>query len=530
MIKELALRTMDGFIGRLGYIKASQVPRIAQALFAGENMPHQQDFMAETESEIQKLALTNYAVYSNISLIARRVAMARLMIEIQDSKGIWTEEPSHDFTKIFEERPNPYMGQIFVWQYQVFWLLLRGECYWMQVPDRGGTLKQVYPLPANRVEPIPSSTALFAGFEYTPSATGIPEPLAVEHVIFHRLPNPFNYNRGLAPLTAYVLGLQIMRESEKFDLEDYKQGLTLRHIISLRPEISDTEMMRYQREVDDAVRNNRRFMVTRGGDIKVAPITIRRGGEDSSENVQRLSQEKADYIYGIPLGLRTSNATQANATIAERTFASDTLWPLMLLMAEDLTVQCVERYYGTGLRATFEDIRIPDKELLMKEDRHTWQYLTYDEVREKQGFKKYFDKEIGKQKFTVVDELIKMQFQAELTESPPPLPDTSPIVDDTDLEDEEPDSIPDAFVDEEGKGSEVYHWLKEGWLQVPTQLYEDQEIAVMGVSSDVTYWQKTGLLELNGGTATDEVLPWIKHNDLDATQVAVGRADKGRIA
>lgn len=516
-IKDFALRVMDGFIGQLGYIKAAQVPRIAQALFAGENMPHQQDFMAETEAEIQKLAVTNYAVYSNISLISRRVAMGRLMMQTQDTKGVWAEDPLHDFTKIFEERPNPYMGQIFVWMYQVFWLLLRGECYWMQVPDRGGTLRQVYPLPANRVEPIPSSTALFAGFEYTPSATGIPTTLAVEHVIFHRLPNPFNYNRGLSPLTAYVLGLQIMTESEKFDLEDYKQGLTLRHIISLRPEISDTEMMRYQREVDEAVRNNRRFMVTRGGDIKVAPITIRRGGEDSSENVQRLTQEKADYIYGIPLGLRTSNATQANATIAETTFASDTLWPLMLLLGEDLTVQCVERYYGEGLRAMFEDIRIPDKELAMKEDSHKWLAMTFDEVREQQGLKKYFDKEIGRQKFTAADELIKMQFQAELVEKEQPqkslppvavLPDISPLVnEDAGLENEEPDPIPESFVDEEGRGSEIYRWLENGRLKVPFQLNGDHK-------SDVAEWQKTGLLEINGNATTDEVLLWLKRETL----------------
>ncbi len=481
LLRELALRGVDSVISRLGYIKASEVPRIAQVLFAGEGVPYQ-DFMTNTEAEIQKLALTNPWVYSNISLISRRVALGRLMIETQDKKGAWTEVPTHDFTRIFEERPNPYMGQMFVWMYQLFWLLLRGECYWMQVPDKGGTLRQVYPLPANRIYPIPSTTELIAGFCYTPSMTGLSTTLDTEHVIYNRLPNPFNYNRGLSPLTAYVLGLQTQQETEKFDMEDYKQGLTLRHIISLRPEVSDVDAMRYQREIDEAVKLSRRFMVTRGGDIKVAPITIRRGGEDSSENVQKLSREKADYIYGIPLGLRTSDATQANATVAERTFISDTIWPLMVLLSEDLTVQSVEPYYGEGLRAAFEDVRIPDKELIMKEEKQKWQAMTYDEVREQQGLKKYFDKEIGKQKFTVVDELIKMQFEADLAakaqeEAEPPvtiIPPSGegPSADDVGLEDEEVDVVPDAFIDEEGKGSEVYCWLKEGWIPVPFQLME----------------------------------------------------------
>jgi len=503
MLRELALKGMDSVISRLGYIKASDVPRMAHALFAGEGLPYQQDFMADTEAEIQKLALTNPWVYANISLISRRVALGRLMVEVENKKGVWTEDPTHDFTYIFEERPNPYMGQMYVWMYQLFWLLLRGECYWMQVPDKGGTLRQVYPLPANRIEPIPSTTELIAGFCYTPSATGIRTTLKAEHVIFNRLPNPFNYNRGLSPLTSYVLGLQTQQEAEKFDLEDYKQGLTLRHIISLRPEISDPDAMRYQREIDEAVRLNRRFMVTRGGDIKVAPVTIRRGGEDSSENIQKLSRGKADYIYGIPLGLRTSDATQANATVAERTFISDTIWPLMVLLAEDLTVQSVEPYYGEGLRAVFEDIRIPDKELIMKEEKHKWQTMTYDEVRDQQRLKKYFDKEIGKQKFTVVDELIKMQFEADLAakaqeEAPAPEPPTTvippegdePPEDDVGMEDEEVDDVPDGFIDEEGKGSEVYRWLEEGWLPVPFQLMETGSEN----GSDADHWYKEGYL------------------------------------
>ena len=541
MLRELALRGVDTLIGRLGYIKASEVPRMAQVLFAGEGMPYQQDFMASTEAEIQKLALTNPWVYANISLISRRVALGRLMIEAQDKKGAWTEVPTHDFTRIFEERPNPYMGQMFVWMYQLFWLLLRGECYWMQVPDKGGTLRQVYPLPANRIYPVPSTTELIAGFCYTPSMTGISKTLKTEHVIFNRLPNPFNYNRGLSPLTAYVLGLQTQQEAEKFDMEDYKQGLTLRHIISLRPEVSDVDALRYQREIDEAVKLSRRFMVTRGGDIKVAPITIRRGGEDSSENVQKLSREKADYIYGIPLGLRTSDATQANATVAERTFISDTIWPLMVLLSEDLTVQSVEPYYGEGLRAVFEDVRIPDKELIMKEEKQKWQAMTYDEVREQQGLKKYFAKEIGKQKFTVVDELIKMQFEAELAskaqkEAEPPttiIPPEGegPPKDDMGLEDEEPDVVPDAFIDEEGKNSEVYRWLEEGWLPVPFQLIETGSKN----GSDVGYWDREGYLPGSAYVAKQsEVklwaegrLPEIKHLRGQHPQLSHGRGYAG---
>lgn len=256
-------------------------------------------------------------------------------------------------------------------------------------------------------------------------------------------------------------------------------------------------------------------MVTRGGEIKTAPITVRRGDQGSSEAVRRLSKEEADMVYGIPLGLRTSTATQANATVAERTFVSDTVYPLMKLLSEDMTVQSIARYYGENQRAAFEDPRIPDKVLIMKEDKHKWEYMTYDEVREEQSVSPYFDKEIGKQKFTVVDELIKMVFEAELAAKAKEqeqevvasqveaqaqladeeggdedIPEGIIPPDDAGLEDEAVGEIPEVFeeavkhgqhdqrthrrdgrsIDQEGIHSEVARWLEEGWLPAPFQL------------------------------------------------------------
>ncbi len=458
---------VDQTIGRLGYIKASDVPRMTQLLFAGEGMRYQADFMAQSEERIKKLAITNPWVYSNIRKIADRVALGRLMVEVQDGEGIWAEDPKHQFTKIMEQTPNEYMGQMFIWTYQVIWYLLQGEAYWMQVPNLAGDMiTEVWPLPANRMEPIPSAETLFAGFEYIPTATGNPEMLEPEHVIFHRLPNPFNYNRGLSPLVAYIMGLQIDREAQKFDLEDYKQGMTLRHIISLRPEVSDPDMLRFQREIDKGAKEGRRYMVTRGGDIKAVPVAIRRGTEQG-EHIRMLTKKEADHVYGIPEGLRASSATQANATVAERTFVSDTVWPVMVMLAEDMTVQTLGRYYEDNERAKFEDPRLPDRELVMKEEAHSWEYMTYNEVRNSKGLDDYWDPEIGHQKFTAVDKLIEMVFEMELQRSGQEQPVDQKGVSPTPtlpLLVAEPPAEDAPAIDEEGDDSELTHWADKGWL------------------------------------------------------------------
>jgi hypothetical protein len=304
------------------------------------------------------------------------------------------------------------MGQAYVWEYQIFWLLLRGEMYWLLAPDDSGELQQLYPLPANRLYPEPDSKIFIRGYWYHGTATGKPEFLDVEQVCFDRLPNPFNYHRGLSPLVAYTLGLQIDRAAQVFERDDYRDGLTLRHIVSLRPEISDTDALRFKREIDEGQAEKRRYMVTRGGDIDVKPMQSRGSAEARSSDVRIMTQKEADYVYGIPEGLRTSSATQANATVAERTFISDTIWPLMVLIAEDMTVQIVTRYYEENQKSVFEDIRIKDIEGEMAVQAHAREVQTFDEARADIGLDPYYDEEIGKEKLSVVDDLIKAKAQA----------------------------------------------------------------------------------------------------------------------
>lgn len=403
---------MDRAITRLGYIKASDIPQSALALFAGEATP-QSSFASYTEEVAQKLAITNPYAYANMQLIMNRIAIGIMKVEEQQSDGSWKENPDHAFTKIIEQKPNPFMGQAFIWEYQVFWLLLRGEMYWFLATDDSGELQQVYPLPANRVDPIPDPELFIRGYEYRGTATGKSELLDVEQVCYTRLPNPFNYHRGLSPLSPLTLSLQIDQAARMNDRDDYKNGLTLRHLISLRPEISNTDAVRYQRELDEGQKQKRRFLVTRGGDIDVKPLQNKK--ENESKDIRSLNQKDADYIFGIPEGLRALNATEANAEIAERTFANDTIWPLMSLLAEDMTVQIVTRYYKENERSIFNDIRLQNIDQKISIENHQRQVQTFDEARATQGLDSYYDPEIGIQKFTVADKLIELKYEALLT-------------------------------------------------------------------------------------------------------------------
>jgi hypothetical protein len=315
------------------------------------------------------------------------------------------------------------MSQSFAWRYQATWMLLNGEAYWMTVPDRTGDLAQIYPLPANRVKPIPWSAdemdafkrsgqplpSFVRCFAYTPVDGRQPELLDPSQVVFHRFPNPFEYYRGLSPLTAYLLGLQLDTEAEKFDLADYQNGLTLRHLIGLPPEMSDTDFLRSKAEINAGASNGDRYLVSRTGDVKVTEMASRRGDNKEGDTTRQLTRTEANYVYGIPDGLRDKSATQANADTADRLFKEKTVWPFMCLLAEDLTAQLLIRYYGDDYRAVFEDIRPVDRQLLMAEEDHHRKVLTYDEAREEAGLEPHPDPDVGSAPFEAAGEIAKLK-------------------------------------------------------------------------------------------------------------------------
>jgi len=91
----------------------------------------------------------------------------------------------------------------------------------------------------------------------------------------------------------------------------------------------------------------------------------------------------AKAIYGVPGGLLDKNATEANATIADKIFKEKTIWPLLNLLAEQITSQLVIPWYGAQLRASFEDIRPANRELELQEVALAQPYLTIDEIRQR---------------------------------------------------------------------------------------------------------------------------------------------------
>jgi HK97 family phage portal protein len=397
-------------LNRLGVIRRSDLNNFLppSTIFAGETWPGSEYniYARWSEYELQKLAVTNPWVYSAINIIGNEIAKGVIGVERRSTKSgeKWIPEIDHPFERIVEGKPNPYMGQFFAWKYQVMWLGIQGEAYWMNVPDRTGELRQLYPLPANRIVPVPDPTGerLFSAFAYSPVTGAAPRMLSPEQVCFHRFPNLFDYHRGMSPVSAYLISLQLDTEARRFDLDDFRNGLTLKHLVSMRPETTERDRLTAQADLKAGRQAGDRYMVIRAGQIDVKALDTRKA---ENGEVRRLTREEAAFVFGVPEGFLVSNSTEANATVGWNTFLNTNIWPLMCMLDEDLTAQTVHRFYGEDLRAKFEDVRPQNIELKLKEKENKRKVQTWDQAAAADGLDPHPDPEVGGAPYTIAPQV-----------------------------------------------------------------------------------------------------------------------------
>jgi phage portal protein BeeE len=176
-------------------------------------------------------------VYRAINALAEQVANVPFLFSVGErgQEHLVTSGPLPDFYA----RPHPQINRFQYWELRVMWLMLRGEC--VRVPlyqdatgalglragratgPGGAPLRQVLLLDPARFQHIIEDHQLM-GWRYTgfgPEAPLASQVFLPEEIWFEKLPNPFNFWRGLAPLTAAALAAQT----------DFAAGAFMRGII-----------------------------------------------------------------------------------------------------------------------------------------------------------------------------------------------------------------------------------------------------------------------------------------------------------
>lgn len=145
------------------------------------------------------------------------------------------------------ENPNNFMSRSeFVEAVQQH-MDLCGEMWWaIGYDQRAGKLPiSIWPVRPDRIAPVPHPTQYISNYEYT-GPNGERIQLALNEVIFIKMPNPDDPFRGLGPVQSILADLDATRYSAEWNRQFFLNNAEPGGIIRTEKRLSDTQLEEFQ--------------------------------------------------------------------------------------------------------------------------------------------------------------------------------------------------------------------------------------------------------------------------------------------
>lgn len=345
-------------------------------------------YLPEQDAAAQR-AMKNSWVYMVIQRKAMEKSAARLYI-VDNPSGLpeaGTVVPGHDLLRILRN-PNPHMDGQFMSIFMDWWLDLLGNTYLFLALDEQGRLAELWPLPANKVNPIPGDRERFIDY-YEYQANGTVFQIPAEYIYHEMYPNPYDLFRGLSPLVAGMLAADSDSAMAYWNGTFFgQQNVMPSAIISLSSgtpgvpiDPSDIEALKAELTNDYAA-ISRKTAIVGAESMEAAILGWNAKDMDFLAGRAFTKDEIIQILGGFP-GMFDKNATEANATVADNMFKEKTIWPALGLRAGRITSHILRRYYGKSHEARYEDIRPINRQVNIQESTASADVLTVDERRKR---------------------------------------------------------------------------------------------------------------------------------------------------
>ena len=316
-------------------------------------------------------------VYIAINRIAEAGALVPLKVfSMQGERRIGID--NHPLEQLLNN-PNPLTSRFELIEQTLGSLELHGNAYWLLVGDERGRPGEIWMLRPDRVSVVPDAARVVAGYLYQLDGQTIPLS-AVEVLHFQRW-HPGSDFYGLSPISAARNAVLSDRHMADWNRHTFgKDSGVPAGIVNIRDFISDSDFERLKREWrSNYGGTSRRTAFLRGGAVEWQHIGLSHSDLDFLQG-RRAQRDEILNIFGIPVGLVSENATEANAKGAERQFIERTLYPKLVRLAEKISAEMLP-FYGGGLVAAFDDIRPTDSQARLDELRTAYPLLSINELR-----------------------------------------------------------------------------------------------------------------------------------------------------
>lgn len=323
-----------------------------------------------------RLALTTSWSYTAIHRVAMASLAANLMVKRRADEE--AEDIKNHPIELLMQNPNTDLDRQYVWLHTIYSMYLHAS-YWFLYPDKNGDIAEIWPVPFQRMRPVPDESqnpeSLFSGFAYR-FQTGKETLIPADNVIFLRFPDPFDHYGVWPPMYAFMQ--PVAQDNAQGDwntkLFDENSGLPT-SIISVPAELSPQQYAEVKKELKKHHGEN---MVVRAGTISVDFMQQAQKDMEFLDG-RKFNREEIYEVIGVPLNISDKEGW--------RWFINNTVWPVLQMIAGQITTQLTIPFYGPDIFAEFEDIRPQDRSLEVQEATQYWPSFTINETRHQRGMK-----------------------------------------------------------------------------------------------------------------------------------------------
>jgi len=279
--------------------------------------------------------------------------------------------PNHPL-ELLIQRPNQTMHLTTqdLWMSTISYMCITGNAYWYLGFDGGeaGQPSYIIPLRPDRVKIVPDATNYIKRYEYASVSTDpvILEPWEVVHFKnFHPLSDLY----GLSDIEASRYALEgDINSSKEYNSSLRNRGVPAMVVSSKRTVNKGAwdQFKREWRKEYSGYNNSGKTAFLEGGELEVTPISVEFRDLQRFE-MREYNHERLMLVHGIPPGLYSKTAIEANAMAAYRTFLRDTIRPIHVTLAEKITNDLAIPFYGEDYVCAFENCVIDDQNVKLQE-------------------------------------------------------------------------------------------------------------------------------------------------------------------
>lgn len=349
-------------------------------------------------ADAESYTLPDPSVYENQADLYRVLSWVLLAIDITASSAALTpfsvariiagkepkDIPNHEF-ELLLNHPNELDSRFeFLYATIAFYRLTGNAYWWLNSKDKDTPPDEMWFIPSSMIIPVPDKYMYLRGYMYYPG-TGAEIFLEPHQIVHFKRFNPLSRFVGLSAVEsiALVAGGDLGMQQYNTTLFANNNG-RLPSVMTFEQMIADPTWEKIKSDTRDAAKN-REMLMLRG---------VGQGGVNWLQNA--VTQREMEFIEGRKFNkeeimttlapgsytMLSENATQANSVVGRASFNELTVYPMHVMMNEKITNSILPRYGGRQLVGCFEDVRVTDKDMKLREQEAFERSHTMKEVRE----------------------------------------------------------------------------------------------------------------------------------------------------